>query len=268
VGLLAVDLMRQRYVPVVGPRLKKLLFVVLGLFALLAVNSAYMVSVTALEAATGRTYQNWFYLVMFLLHLGLGLAIVIPVLVFGVTHFWNAINRPNRRAVVAGIALFTITLVLLVTGILLTRIEGVITIKDPATRRVLYWAHVIAPLLVAWLFVLHRLAGRRIKWKVGARWAAVAAAFAGILLIVQAQDPRRWNVEGPKSGERNVDLAHEPGGIELHLGLPLKLADKALFNQAHPKTSMRRLMHRRAARLGPCQPKLVCALIDLRGDPD
>ena len=76
--------MKKRYVPVVGPRLKKLLFVVLGLFALLAVNSAYMVSVTALEAATGRTYQNWFYLVMFLLHLVLGAAIVVPVLVFGV----------------------------------------------------------------------------------------------------------------------------------------------------------------------------------------
>ena len=51
-------------------------------------------------------------------------------------------------------------------------------IKDPAVRRVLYWAHVITPLLVVWLFVLHRLAGRRIKWKVGLRWAAVAAVFA------------------------------------------------------------------------------------------
>jgi hypothetical protein len=161
-----------------------------------------MVGVTGLEAATGRTYQNWFYLVNFLLHLALGAAIVLPVLVFGGVHLWNAINRPNRRAVVAGLALFTVTLVLLVTGILLTRIEGVIVIKDPAVRRALYWGHVVAPLVVAWLFVLHRLAGRRIKWKVGARWAAVGAAFAGILLVVQAQDPRRWNVEGPKSGER------------------------------------------------------------------
>ena len=67
-----VGRMRKRYVPVVGPRLKKLLFVVFGLFALLAVNSVYLVSVTALEAATGRTYQNWFYLVMFLLPPGAG----------------------------------------------------------------------------------------------------------------------------------------------------------------------------------------------------
>ena len=60
---------RKKYVPVVGPRLKKLLAVVFGLFALLAVNSAYLVGVSMLEWARGQTYQNWFYLVMFLIHL-------------------------------------------------------------------------------------------------------------------------------------------------------------------------------------------------------
>jgi hypothetical protein len=63
---------RRRYVPAVGPRLRKLLAVVFGLFALLAVNSAYLMAVRALEAGTGATYQNWFYLVMFLAHLALG----------------------------------------------------------------------------------------------------------------------------------------------------------------------------------------------------
>ena len=55
--------MRKRYVPVVGPRLKKLLFVVFGLFALLAVNSAYLVAVTAARgappAAPTRTGSTW-----------------------------------------------------------------------------------------------------------------------------------------------------------------------------------------------------------------
>ena len=36
----------KRYVPVVGPGLKKVLAVVFGLFALLTVNSVYLVSVT------------------------------------------------------------------------------------------------------------------------------------------------------------------------------------------------------------------------------
>ncbi|MEM7483165.1 MAG: tetratricopeptide repeat protein [Acidobacteriota bacterium] len=193
---------RRRYVPAVGPRLKKLLFVVFGLFALLAVNSVYLLSVRALEASTGETYQNWFYLIMFLAHLLLGAAIVVPVVVFGLVHMKNAHNRPNRRAVKVGYGLFATALLLLITGIVLTRLEGVIVVKDPAVRSVAYWLHVISPLVAVWLFVLHRLAGKRIRWKVGLRWAAVAGVFAVVMVILQAQDPRKWNTEGPESGEQ------------------------------------------------------------------
>ena len=192
----------QRYVPAVGPRLKKLLALVFGLFALLAVNATFLVGVTILEAATGRIYQNWFYLIMFLVHLALGLLIVLPVVVFGLIHMKNAYTRPNRRAVYVGFALFGAALLLLASGIVLTRIEGVLEVKDPTVRGVAYWLHVITPLLAGWLFVLHRLAGKRIRWRVGGRWAVVAAIFAGILLVVQTQDPRSWNVEGPASGEQ------------------------------------------------------------------
>ena len=45
----------QRYVPAVGPRLKKLLYVVLGLFALLFINGAYLVGITVAEWSTGET---------------------------------------------------------------------------------------------------------------------------------------------------------------------------------------------------------------------
>jgi len=193
---------RQLYVPAVGPRLRKLLAVVFGLFALLAVNSAYLVAVRVLEASTGRTYQNWFYIVNFLVHLVLGLAIVAPVVVFGILHLKNARNRPNRRAVRVGYALFATALVLLASGLVLTRIEGVFVVKDPSVRSVAYWLHVVTPLLAGWLFVLHRLAGKRIQWRVGLRWAAVAGVFAAVLLVLQAQDPRQWNQVGPASGEK------------------------------------------------------------------
>lgn len=193
---------RKRYVPAMGPRLKKVFFVVLGLFALLAVNSTYLVGVTILEAVTGRTYQDLFYLRMFILHLLLGALIILPVVTFGAFHIKNAYNRPNRRAAYVGYALFATALVLLASGIVLTRLEGIIVVKDATVRAVAYWAHVIAPLVAAWLFVLHRLAGKRIKWKVGLRWAAVAACFGGVLILWQAQDPRRWNQVGPASGEQ------------------------------------------------------------------
>jgi Cytochrome c554 and c-prime len=192
----------RKYVPAVGPRLKKVLFAVFGLFALLAVNSTYLLAVTLLERTTERTYQNWFYMNMFLLHLGLGLLFVVPVLVFGVAHIRNAYNRPNRRAVRVGFGLFAAALILLASGIVLTRIEGIIVVKDPQTRSIAYWAHVLSPLAAGWLFVLHRLAGKRIRWAVGRRWALVAGIFALVLVAAQAQDPRQWNVAGPKTGEK------------------------------------------------------------------
>ena len=192
---------RQRYVPVVGPGLKKLLVVVFGLFAVLSVNSGYLVLITI----AGVQYQNWFYLLMFALHLALGVLIVVPAIAFGLLHMRNARNRPNRRAIRAGYALIATALSLLASGVVLMRVDlfgARLEVNSPVARSVFYWIHVIAPLIVAWLFVLHRLAGRRIRWRVGLAWAGVAIVFAGGMLLLHRQDPRAWNVAGPESGER------------------------------------------------------------------
>jgi tetratricopeptide (TPR) repeat protein len=186
----------------VGPRLKKLLAVVFGLFALLAVDSAYLVGVSLLEWIKEETYQNWFYLVMFLIHLALGFALILPAVLFGILHLRNAYRRPNRRAVYVGYCLFAVALLLIASGLVLTRLEGFIVVKDETIRALAYWIHVLSPLAAIWLFVLHRLAGPRIKWRVGVRWAAVATVFTAVLVVLQAQDPRRWSVEGPASGEQ------------------------------------------------------------------
>ena len=193
--------LRRRYVPAIGPRLRKLLFVVLGLFALLAVDSLYLGGITLVEWQSGETYQDYFYQIMFLVHLALGLLIILPVIVFGAIHLRNAWPRPNRRAAYAGLGLYAVALLLLFSGLILTRFEF-FEIKDPIIRGSAYWAHVITPLLLVWLFILHRLAGRNIRWKVGLRWAAVAAGFAGVMVVLQAQDPRQWHVSGPASGEK------------------------------------------------------------------
>ena len=63
-----------RYVPAVGPRLRKLLYVVFGLFALLVVDSAYLGTITWFEWRFGKTLQDYFYQIVFLLHLVLGIA--------------------------------------------------------------------------------------------------------------------------------------------------------------------------------------------------
>ncbi len=166
-----------KFRPAVGPRLKWLLAAVFGLFALLVVNSVYLSSITFLEWKSGITLQGQFYLWNFLAHLVLGFAIIIPTIIFGALHWRNVSSRPNPRAIAAGIATFVASIVLLLTGVALTRVElmgSTIGIREPALREVVYWAHVIAPLAAVWLFVVHRLSGRRIKWAIGLRWSAVA----------------------------------------------------------------------------------------------
>ena len=192
---------RRRYIPAVGPRLRRLLYGVLGLFALLTFNSVYLGTITFAEWVSGDTYQDYFYQYMFLAHLGLGLIIILPVLVYGGVHIRNAYDRPNRRAVRVGYGLFATAIVLLASGLLLTRGIPLVEVRQPQIRDAVYWLHIITPLVVAWLFILHRLSGPRINWRFGGAVAAATGVFAIAMLTFQAQDPRQWNVAGPASGE-------------------------------------------------------------------
>lgn len=192
---------RKKYVRAVGPRLRIILFIVFGLVALLGANSAYLLSITVLEKTSGLTYQNYFYQIMFLAHLVLGLLLIVPFIIFGIGHIKNSHDRPNRRAVRVGYALFFVALALLISGVALTRLDF-FEIKDPAIRRISYWVHIITPLMAVWLYILHRLAGPRIKWKVGLTWAGAVGAVVVLMVGLHKQDPRKWNVEGPKEGEK------------------------------------------------------------------
>jgi len=199
----AADTPRSRpYRPAVGPRLRRLLLLVLGLFSLLGLNAAYLASVTATEWFTGQVIQGYFYQYMFLGHLVLGLLLVPPLLLFGAIHIKNAHGRPNRRAVRAGYGLFVSALVLVGSGFLLVRLEGFLPLRTPSGRNVAYWVHVLSPLVVIWLFILHRLAGPPLRWRVGLSLAAVGAGFAIVMVFFHAQDPRRWDTQGPAAGEQ------------------------------------------------------------------
>ncbi len=189
---------RPKYVRAVGPRLRVLLAVVFALFALLGANSVYLSAITFLEWWRGLTYQNYFYMIMFGAHLVLGLLIVVPVILFGIIHIKNAHDRPNRRAVRVGYALFAIAIVLLVSGLALMRFDA-FSIKDPRLRSPIYWAHVITPLLAIWLYVLHRLAGPRIKWNIGVKWAAAVGALVLGGVAMHSMHPQK-NQTGSAEG--------------------------------------------------------------------
>ena len=174
----------------------------LGLFALLFINGAYLVGITVAEWSTGQTIQNYFYLNMFLVHLVLGVLMILPFLVFGIVHIRNSRNRKNRIAVRVGYGLFATGVVLILSGVVLTRVDGVIEVRDPLIRNIAYWAHVLSPVFVIWLFILHRLAGPKIQWRRGLSLAAVAGVFAAVMIVWQYQDPRKWNEEGPDAGAK------------------------------------------------------------------
>jgi tetratricopeptide (TPR) repeat protein len=167
--------------PVISAHLGKLLGAVFLLFALLVVNSLYLVSITMLEQASGEIYQDYFYMLMFLVHLGLGLLLTLPFILFGLGHMRRALGRPNRYAVRAGLSLFSASLVLLLTGLVLARF-GFFEVNDPLARGIAYWLHIISPFAVAWLFVLHRLAGPPIRWRAARNWSFIAAAFAALMI--------------------------------------------------------------------------------------
>lgn len=191
---------KRKYVRSVGPRLRILLYGIFGLFAILGANSVYLSSITFLEWFNGLSYQNYFYMVMFGLHLILGLILILPVVIFGFIHARNSYDRPNRRAVRVGYSLFICSLILLISGVALMRFDF-FSIKNPNIRSPIYWAHAITPLLAIWLYILHRLAGPRIKWQIGLRWAAAVGVLVAASTLLHSKHPQK-NQVGSKEGEK------------------------------------------------------------------
>ena len=191
--------------PVVGPRLRKLLLAVLALFALLVVNSAYLGAVTWRQWLTGAMLEDAAYQAMFLAHLALGLLITVPAIVYGALHLRRAIGRPNRLAVRLGLTLFACVLVLLGSGFALTRGVPLVELRDPVARSIAYWAHVATPLIACWLFVLHRLAGRPIRWAVGGAIGGLALVLGvAAMFLAETGQPQSAEQAYPPSFARTV----------------------------------------------------------------
>ncbi|MEZ6069628.1 MAG: multiheme c-type cytochrome [Pirellulales bacterium] len=186
----------------VSPRMRRVLTVLFVLVALIGVNSAYLAGVTLLEWLTGRTYQDWVYLTMFLAHLALGTLILMPFLGFAVPHMLLARNRRNRRAVRVGYALFAAGIVVLLTGVLLVRIEGFFDLRQATSRTTVYWLHVLTPLVCVWLYWLHRLVGPRMKTHLAWSYLAVGGAAALGMVLLHTYDPRDANRVDPSEGAR------------------------------------------------------------------
>jgi tetratricopeptide (TPR) repeat protein/cytochrome c553 len=172
-------------------------------FALLAVNSAYLFSVSTAGRLTGEDQQTVFSLWMFLVHVAVGLALAIPFLWFGVRHFALARPRPNRTAQRLGTTAFIAGIATLITGVLLLRVDGW---ELPSAARALLprsgvvWMHVIAPIVLVWMFLLHRLAGPRIRWRMGGGLLLLAVCAGGLGFVLHGSLTGRQRETMPVSG--------------------------------------------------------------------
>ena len=156
--------------------------------------------------------KTQFYLLMFGAHFLLGLGLMMPFLVFAFVHLATAWKRPNKGAVRYGLALLTASLIIVVTGLILVRLDVPsfsgkgklfqLELKDPGIRRVGYWLHVLAPVAAIGLYIRHRLAGPRIKWGWVKAWAGSVAAFVIAMGFLHSYSPRPFGVAGSVEGER------------------------------------------------------------------
>ena len=174
---------------VLPTNLRRFLIVILVATSLLIVDSIYLGSVTFIQWLTDEQLENQFFLAMFLLHLVLGFLLIVPIIVFMALHLRRAIQRPNRLAVRLGLSLMISVLVLIISGIALTRGLPLFEMKNPETREVFYWLHIVAPIAIVWLFVLHRLAGPKIRWRGGVAVIGVSALLAIVGMVFLQERP-------------------------------------------------------------------------------
>ena len=175
------------------PKLKKLFYVLAVGIGLLGANSVYLSAITFSGFVRGETFENQFYLFMFLLHLALGVLLTVPFVVFGAVHIRNTYNRKNRTAVRLGYLLFGLCLGVIVTGLVMTvRLAPL----DSLTGRLTYWLHVTLPVFAILAYVVHRMYGPRIRWKYGVIYGVSVAVVVGLMAVLHTQDPRQWNIRG------------------------------------------------------------------------
>ena len=125
---------------------------------------------------------------MLLLHLVLGVSIAIPFFVFAATHAQRMIRMWNKRAKVAGLAIFTLAVVCVVDGVFMT---------FGARRSTTAWSgsptSPSVPLaLVA--FILHRRAHtHKLQFRRLFAWGGAVAVFLGAMAVVAKLEkpPRR-----------------------------------------------------------------------------
>ena len=163
-------------------RLYTLLLIPLGL---IAANSIFIAAFTRDTA---------FFYAMLLLHLTLGVLIAVPFFVFAVTHAKRMIRMWNKRAKYAGLAIFTLAVVCVSTGVYMVFRGATLA------NRAVWLAHVSSVPLALVAFILHRRAHtHRLQFRRLYAWGGAVAVFlAAMAVLARLEKPpkRIVNVNG------------------------------------------------------------------------
>ena len=148
-------------------RLYRLLLIPLGL---IAANAIYLY---------GFTRDTSFFYTMLLLHLVLGIAIAIPFFVFAITHAKRMIRMWNKRAKYAGLSIFVLAVVCVVSGTFMI-FKGATLAHRP-----IWLAHVLSIPLALIAFILHRRAHtHKLQFRRLYAWGGAVVVFLAAMGVV------------------------------------------------------------------------------------
>ena len=229
-------------------RLYRLLLIPLGL---IAANAIYLFAFTR---------DTSFFYVMLLLHLVLGLLIAIPFFVFATTHAKRMIRMWNKRAKYAGLTIFTLALICVASGLLMT-FKGATLANRP-----IWLAHVISVPLALVAFILHRRAHtHKLQFRRLYAWGGAVALFLGAMAIVARLEkpPKRIvNINGDTVFFPSYSETFDQGLLDAK-----KLAANEYCQSCHPDSfrEWQRSAHRFSSFNNPFYRKSVELMADRVG---
>jgi tetratricopeptide (TPR) repeat protein len=199
-----LDARGNLYEPAIGPRLKILLVSIFASVAILGASAVYLLAIRIINWIHAPVdYTTQFTIWMFFAHAAVGLLATLPFLIFGSIHLLTARRRKNRVAVRLGIALFITGIIVVVSGLALNQFPAMPQIPtETLTRAIIFWLHVLAPVLAIVLYVMHRRAGPDIKWSWGIGWGGIVGVFLIGMSFMHSANPHKWGLVGPKDSEK------------------------------------------------------------------
>jgi len=229
-------------------RLYRILLVPLGL---IAANSIYL---------AGFTRDTAFFYAMLALHLVLGVLIAVPFFVFAVTHAKKMIRMWNKRAKYAGLAIFTLAVVCVGSGVFLTLSGATIP------NRFVWLAHVASVPLALVAFILHRRAHtHQLQFRRLFAWGGGVAVFLAAMAVAAKLEkpPKRIvNVNGDTVFFPSSSETFDQGLLDGR-----KLAANSYCRECHPDSfhQWERSAHRFSSFNNPFYRKSVELMADQVG---